>query len=384
MLRSFKTELKPTEQQATKFNQTIGVCRFVYNLYVATNVVNYKATGQFTSAYTFSKWLNNSYLPANPDKIWIKSVSTKAVSKAIMDGETAFKNFFKRLSGFPKFKKKRDQSCKCNFVRNHETDLTVDRHRIKIPTFGFVRLKEKGYVPPGSKPSSVTVSRRVGRYFVSVLVDVEQPIRVNANQGVGVDLGIKTFASCSNGLEVKNVNKGKRVRRLERKLKREQRRLSRKLENKKRRGEKSATYSANVSKQVKIIQKVHYRLANIRLNHVNQTVNALVKTKPTYVTVEDLNVKGLMRNWHLSRAIAQQNFFAFRERLTTKCRWLGIELRVADRWFPSSKTCSGCGLVKRDLKLSDRTFVCPQCGLTVDRDLNAAINLRDTDRYTVA
>ena len=385
MLRAFKTELKPTEQQATKFNQTIGVCRFVYNLYVAMNIANYKATGKFTSAYTFSKWLNNSYLPANPDKVWVKSVSSKAVSKAIMDGETAFKNFFKKISRFPKFKKKRDQSVKCNLVRNNKTDLTVDRHRIKIPTFGYVRLNEKGYVPPGSKPTSVTVSRKAGRYFVSALVDVDQPTPSQlSSQGVGVDLGIKTFASCSNGLEVKNVNKGKRVRRLEKKLKREQRRLSRKLENKKRRGEKLSTYSANVERQVKIVQKVHYRLANIRADHVQKTVSKLVKTKPAFIVIEDLNISGLMKNWHLSRAIAQQNFFAFRERLTDKCRWLGIELRVADRWFPSSKTCSGCGHVKRDLTLRDRVFVCPQCGLTVNRDLNAAINLRETDRYTVA
>ena len=384
MLRSFKTELKPTREQAIKFNQTIGVCRFVYNLYVATNVVNYKATGKFTSAYTFSKWLNNSYLPANPDKVWVKSVSSKAVSKAIMDGETAFKNFFKKIGGFPRFKKKRDQGCKCNFVRNHETDLTVDRHRIKIPTFGYVRLKEYGYIPPGSKPSSVTVSRKAGRYFISALVNVERPIQVNDNQGIGVDLGLKTFAVTSDNLKVKNVNRGKRVRRLEKKLKREQRRLSRKLENKKRRGEKLSTYSANVDKQVKIVQKVHLKLANIRTDHVQKTVSELVKTKPAFIVIEDLNVRGLMKNWHLSRVVAQQNFFNFRVKLTTKCRWLGIELRVADQWFPSSKTCSGCGFVKKDLKLSDRTFVCPRCGLTVDRDLNAAINLRDTTQYTVA
>lgn len=365
MLRAFKTELKPTEEQKTKFNQTIGVCRFVFNLYVATNVANYKAGGKFTSAYEFSKWLNNDYLPANPDKVWVKSVSSKAVKRAIMDGERAFRSFFKKLSRFPRFKKSRDQNVKCNFVRNGPTDLTVDRHRIKIPTFGFVRLKEYGYIPPGSKPSSVTVSRKAGRHFVSALIDVDEPVVDNrpSTLGVGVDLGVKTFAVVSNGLEVKNVNKSKRVRRLERKLKREQRRLSRKLENnKKKRGEKPATYSANVEKQVKIVQRVHSRLANIRADHVDKTVNMLVKTKPAFIVVEDLNVRGMLRNQHSSRAIAQQNFFNFRVRLTTKCRWLGIELRVADRWFPSSKTCSDCGFVKKDLSRGDRVYVCRSAG----------------------
>ena len=207
----------------------------------------------------------------------------------------------------------------------------------------------------------------------------------NTSAGIGVDLGIKDFAVCSHKEKpFKNINKTNKVKKLTKKLKREQKRLSRKYEFKKKRGEKTATYSANIAKQVKKVQAIHLTLTNIRTNYINNVVHDLVKTKPEYITIEDLNVSGMMKNRHLSKAIAQQKFYEFGMKLKNHCRFNHIELRVVDRFYPSSKTCSCCGSVKKDLKLSDRTYTCTNCGLIIDRDKNASINLAHAEIYKVA
>ncbi|WP_207722349.1 RNA-guided endonuclease InsQ/TnpB family protein, partial [Acetobacterium fimetarium] len=222
-----------------------------------------------------------------------------------------------------------------------------------------------------------------GRYYVSVLVDedFEQSMGV-LPYGIGIDLGIKDFAIISNGDVYKNINKSQKIRRLNKRLKHEQRCLSRKYENKKRKG--AADSAKNIEKQISKIQKLHQRLQNARQDYVNQIVSELVKIKPVYITVEDLNVKGMMNNRHLSKAIAQQNFYYFKIKLESKCNIHGIELRTVSRWYPSSKTCSSCGCIKSDLKLSDRVYICPDCGFEIDRDLNAAINLKNAIEYTIA
>lgn len=382
-MRAYKTEINPTEEQKLKIHQTIGVCRFVYNFYLAHNKEVYEKEQRFVTGFDFSKWLNNEFIHQNPDYLWIKSVSSKAVKRSIMNAETAFKKFFKKESKFPRFKKKGKSNVKAYFPKNNKTDWIVDRHRIKIPTLGFVQLKEKGYIPIDAKVMSGTVSIQAGRYYVSVLVDepFSQDISVFPI-GIGIDLGIKDFAITSNGDVYKNINKSQKIRRLNKRLKHEQRCLSRKHENKKKR---SATDSAkNIEKQKLKVQKLHQRLQNARQDYVNQIVSELVKTKPAHITIEDLNVKGMMKNRHLSKAIAQQSFFYFRTKLDLKCKQHGIELRIVSRWYPSSKTCSSCGCIKDDLKLSDRVYICPDCGFEIDRDLNAAINLKNAREYTIA
>jgi len=220
---------------------------------------------------------------------------------------------------------------------------------------------------------------------VSVVVDMPAP-QYAKTQGepLGIDLGVKDLAILSDGKKFKNINKTSAIRRLNKKLRREQRRLSRKLENKKKRGEKSATYFANISKNVLKIQKLHRKLAFIRTNYTNQVINKIVKREPSYITIEDLNVKGMMKNRHLSKAVAECKLHEFCVKLAAKCHERGIELRVADRFYPSSKTCHECGFIKRDLKLSDRTYVCPECGHVIDRDYQAALNLRDVKEYKIA
>ena len=335
------------------------------------------------TGYSFSVWLNNEYIPNNPDKAWIKEVSSKAIKKSIENGYTAFIRFFKHQSAFPRFKKKGKSDVKMYFVKNSPTDCTCERHRLKIPTLGWVRIKEKGYIPTskdGYVVRSGTISIKAGRYYVSVLVELpDVKVAGNDNEGIGIDLGIKDFAIISNGKTYKNINKSARLKKLEKQLRREQRCLSRKYENLK----KGESTQKNIQKQKLKVQKLYHRISNIRTDYINKVIAEIVKTKPSYITIEDLNVSGMMKNRHLSKAVASQKFYEFRTKLKAKCDENGIELRVVDRWYPSSKICHCCGAIKKDLKLSDRIYRC-DCGYVEDRDFNAALNLRDVLTYKIA
>ena len=384
MLKSFKTEINPTVEQKIKINKTIGTCRYVYNFYLSHNKTLHDSGEKFMSGKSFSVWLNNEYLPQNPDKLWIKEVSSKSVKRSIENGCVAFTRFFKHQSAFPKFKKKGKSDVKMYFVKNNPKDCRCERHRINISSLGWVRIKEKGYIPTtkdGYVIKSGHVSIKADRYYVSVLVEiVDKKIFNNSNEGIGIDLGLKDFAIVSNGKTYKNINKSARIKKLEKKLRREQRCLSRKYENLKKGG---STQRANIQKQKLKVQKLHHKIDNIRTDYINKTIAEIVKTKPSYITIEDLNVSGMMKNRHLSKAVASQKFYEFRTKLKTKCDENGIELRVVDRWYPSSKICHCCGAIKKDLKLSDRIYRC-DCGYVEDRDFNAALNLRDAWTYEVA
>ena len=384
MLKSFKTEINPTEEQKARIRRTIGTCRYVYNFYLGHNKALHDNGEKFMTGKDFSLWLNNKYIPDNPDKTWIREVYSKAVKKSIEDGCTAFTRFFKHQSDFPKFKKKGKSDVKMYFVRNNPKDCQCERHRLKIPTLGWVRIKEKGYIPTtkdGYMIRSGTVSVKAGRFYVSVLVEIPDiNIDNNSNEGIGIDLGLKDFAIVSNGKTYRNINKSAGLKKLEKQLIREQRSLSRKYENLKK-GE--STQRANIQKQKLKVQKLHHKMDNIRTDYINKTIAEIVKTKPSYITIEDLNVKGMMKNRCLSKAVASQKFYEFRTRLKAKCDENGIELRVADRFYPSSKTCHHCGSVKKHLKLSDRIYRC-ECGYVADRDFNAALNLKDAKTYRIA
>ena len=384
LLKSFKTEINPTEEQKVKIRKTIGTCRYIYNFYLAHNKELHDNGEKFMSGKSFSVWLNKEYLPKNPDKLWIKEVSSKSVKRSIENGCVAFTRFFKHQSAFPNFKKKGKSDVKMYFVKNNPKDCRCERHRINIPSLGWVRMKEKGYVPTtkdGYVMKSGHVSIKADRYYVSVLIEIpNNKIADNSNEGIGIDLGLKDFAIVSNGKTYKNINKSAKLKKLEKQLIREQRSLSRKYENLKK-GE--STQRANIQKQKLKVQKLHHKMDGIRTDYINKTIAEMVKTKPSYITIEDLNVSGMMKNKHLSKAVASQKFYEFRTKLQTKCKENGIELRVVDRWYPSSKTCHCCGAIRKDLKLSDRIFEC-DCGYIEDRDFNAALNLRDATTYEVA
>ena len=384
LLKSFKTEINPTEEQKVKIRKTIGTCRFIYNFYLAHNKELYESGKKFMSSSQFRVWLNNEYLPSHPEYSWIKEAYSKSVTQAVNNGQTAFENFFNHKSAFPKFKKKGRSDVKMYFVRNNPKDCLCERHRIKIPSLGWVRIKEKGYIPTtkdGYVIKSGHVSIKADRYYVSVLIEIpDQRIASNSSEGIGIDLGLKDFAIISNGKTYKNINKSAKLKKLEKKLIREQRSLSRKYENLKKGG---STQKRNIQKQRLKIQKLHHRIDNIRTDYINKIIAEIVKTKPSYITIEDLNVSGMMKNKHLSKAVASQKFYEFKTKLEAKCKENGIELRIVDRWFPSSKTCHCCKSIKKDLKLSDRIFRC-DCGYIEDRDFNAALNLRDATTYEVA
>ena len=383
-LKSFKTEINPTEEQKVKIRKTIGTCRFIYNFYLAHNKDLHENGEKFMSSNKFRGWLNNEYLPDHPEYSWIKEAYSKAVTQAVNNGQTAFTRFFKHQSDFPKFKKKDKSDVKMYFVKNNPKDCRCERHRINIPSLGWVRIKEKGYIPTtkdGYVIKSGHVSVKAGRYYVSVLIEIpNNQIANNSNEGIGIDLGLKDFAIVSNGKTYKNINKSVKLKKLEKQLIKEQRSLSRKYENLKK-GE--STQRANIQKQKLKVQKLHHKIDDIRTDYINKTIAEMVKTKPSYITIEDLNVSGMMKNKHLSKAVASQKFYEFRTKLQAKCKENGIELRVVDRWYPSSKTCHCCGAIRKDLKLSDRIFEC-DCGYIEDRDFNAALNLRDATTYEVA
>lgn len=393
MFIRYKTEIKPTVEQSNKILQSIGICRWLYNEYIAYNNRRYKmyqrgmlddSQKRFISGYDFNKYVNN-VLKKKEGLEWISLCGSKARTRAIINAETAFKKFFSGKSKFPRFKKKTKQDVKIYFPKDHTTDWTIERHRVKIPTLGFVRIKEFGYLPVDGKVVSGIVSHKAGRFYVSVLVDIpESRYAKPQNEPFGIDLGLKDLVILSDGIKYKNINKTATIKRLEKKLKREQRHLSRKLENKKKGGEKSTIYFANISKNILKVQKLYHRLTSIRTNYINQVINDIVKREPSYIVIEDLNVSGMMKNRHLAKAIAGCKFYEFRTNLIAKCHERGIEIRIANRFYPSSKICHACGHVKHDLKLSERTYVCSECGNVIDRDYQAALNLRDAKEYEVA
>lgn len=394
MQRAYRVELNPTKQQIQKINQSLGICRWLYNAYLAKNQSLYQdfkdgkldKVKAFMSANDFDKHINNEVKVLDKYN-WINDCGSKARKKSICNAEIAFKKFFKGETQFPRFKKKGKSKVSLYFPKNNKTDWKIERHRVNIPTFKWVRLKEFGYIPADAKVINGTITEQAGRYYVSIVCEVnEVKNHKSKTEPIGVDLGIKDFAIISNGVVKKNINKDSRVKKLEKKLKREQRKLSRKYEclkkqNKIRKGEATRQ---NIRKQVVKVQKLHRRLANIRTDYINKCVSEIVEQKPSSITIEDLNVKGMMKNRHLSKTVAQQKFYEFRVKLTYKCKQNDIELRVVDRWYPSSKLCSCCGNIKKDLKLSDRVYVCNECGLVIDRDLQASVNLREAKTYKIA
>ena len=384
MYKALKIELKLTNEQKIQVNKTIGTERFIYNEYIKYNQEQYELGNKFVSAFDFSKYINNVYLPSNPDKKWIKDVSSKSVKQAMIYGEKAFKNFFKGLSGFPVFKKKGKNELGAYFVKDNKKDFEFYRHKIKIPTLKFVRVKEYGYIPKNANIKSGTISKKADRYFLSLVIEVDDIVKTENKsiKGLGIDLGIKDTAICSDGRVFKNINKTKKVKKMKKKLKREQRKMSRSVEYSKTNKIKLKECK-NFNKKKLKVQRLFYRLNCIRDDYSNKIVDEITRTKLKYITIENLKVSNMMKNRHLSKAIQEQNFFSIRTKLINKCKERNIELRLVDTFYPSSKTCSCCGEIKKDLKLNDRNYKCCNCGIEIDRDYNASINLEKAKIYKV-
>ncbi len=384
-MKTYRIEVKLNNIQKEKYNKTVGVCRFIYNLYLITNKERYDNGLKFQSSYSFSKYLNNEYRIEHPENNWIQEVSSKAVKQVIINSEKAFKRFFKGMSKYPKCKKKGKNDPSFYLIG---TKFQIKRNKVKVPILGWITLKEFGYLPLKSEITSATLKKQGDRFYISFITknDCDRFNVEYEDYGIGIDLGIKSLAVSSDGNNIKNINKTKKIKKIEKKLKRAQRALSRKLENKKLKKKVGVSVTSNnIKKNIFCLNRIYQKLVNIRNEHIKKSVYSLIKTKSgkfvRYVVIEDLNISGMMKNRHLSKAIQDQKLYYFIQFLIRISIKYGIEIRQADRFYPSSQICSNCGnIVKK--KLSDRMHICG-CGLIIDRDLNASINLKNLKKYKI-
>lgn len=365
MIFGKKVRLKPTEEQEHQLWKSSGTARWAYNWALDRQEKNYASGGNFLSDNDLRKEITQ--LKQTEEFSWLSGVSNNIPKQAIKDACDAYKKFFKHLVDKPKFKSRRKS--KPSFY-NDNMKLKVKKGIVLIEKIGWIKTSEQ--LPLGEKYTNPRISFDGKYWYVSIGMKQEQVIEPLTDEVIGIDIGIKVLASCSNGMEFKNINKSQSVKKLEKRLRRLQRKVSRKYQKNK----KGVRFvkTCNIIKVEKQIRMLHRRLNGIRSNHIHQATHAIVKTKPYKVVVETLNIKGMIKNRHLSKAIAQQKLYDFKSKLQYKCEKHGIELVEADRWFPSSKLCSSCGTIKKDLKLSDRVYRC-NCGLVIDRDYNASINL---------
>jgi putative transposase len=366
MFVSYRTEIKPDEVQKSIINKTNGVCRYLYNLYVSKNKDRLDNSESLITGYDFSKWINNVY-SVQEEYNWIKDVSSKAAKQSIMNAERAFKSYFKNKTGMPRYKTKSDYE---SFYLIGT--IKSKRNYIQLPTLGKVRLKEYGYIP-AKNIKSCTVIKEFDRYFVSVLVEENKKPnkKIKRTDGIGIDVGIKSFLYDSEGKVVANPNKSITLVKLLKSLKRQQRSLARKRKG-----------SSNWIKQKLKVQRLFRRITNIKRDMKKKIANEITKHNPKFITIEDLNIKGMLKNRRLSNAFQQIGIGYFVEFLKHKCLIKGIELRQVNRFYPSSQLCSRCGN-KKKMPLELRTYKCDKCNEELDRDYNASINLRLAEDYTV-
>ena len=366
-----KIMLLPTKEQEIKFKKFSGATRFIYNLMIEREKEYYSKNSSYLKENEFKKELTK--LKQTEEFSWLKEISSNVIKMAATDCNNAFIKFFKKLAKFPKFKTLKNS--KMSFYVNYET-LKKTQRGFKGEKLGEVKTKES---LPNIERNEHYINPRItfdGKYwYLTVSYKIKDNNNINnSKEIIGMDLGIKDFAVLSNGKIYKNINKTIKIKKLKRKLKIKQKQLSKKILIAKKENKKLSNCK-NFLKLKNQIRLIHRKLSNIRLNYLHQITSEIVKTKPSKIVIEDLDVSRMLKNKHLSEKISEQNFYKFREILTYKCKLNNIELVIADKFYPSSKTCSCCSHIKKDLKLKDRVFKCPICGFEIDRDLNAAINL---------
>lgn len=371
--------LNPNNKQLTKLFQYAGCDRFAYNWAISREQDNYKQGNKFLSDSELRKEFTQ--LKKQSEYQWLNEVSNNVTKQAIKDACNTYKRFFKGQCKYPKFKSKKHSTP--SFYQDNIKIQFTDTH-VKVESFSmskkqnkqklnWIKLCEKGRIPTDCKYMNPRFTYDGLYWYVSVGIEVNDNTTLPSNEGIGIDLGIKDLAICSDGNTYKNINKTQTVKKLEKKKRRLQRSISRKYEENK----KGASYckTSNIIKSEKELLKLNHRLTNIRQNYLHQTSAKIVKREPSFICIEDLNVSGMMKNKHLSKAVQQQGFYEFRRQIEYKSVWNNIPVVIADRFFPSSKLCSCCGSIKKDLKLSDRIYKC-ECGNIIDRDYQAALNLK--------
>ena len=379
MITSIKVRLKPNNKQLTKLFQYSGCARFAYNWAIAREQENYKQGNKFLSDCDLRKEFTQ--LKKLPEYQWLNDVSNNVTKQAIKDACDSYKKFFKEKCKYPKFKSKKRSSpsfyqdnLKIQFTETHvkveKFSESIKRNKQKL---NWIKLCEKGRIPTDCKYMNPRFTYDGLYWYVSVGVEVEDNTNTPSNEGVGIDLGIKDLAICSDGNTYGNINKTQRVKKIEKRKRRLQRSVSRRYEKNK----KGVRYckTGNIIKRGKELLRIMKRLTNIRQNYLHQTTSEIIKRKPSFICMEDLNVSGMMKNKHLSKALQEQKLYEFRRQIAYKSERNNIPVIIADRFFPSSKLCSCCGNIKRDLKLSDRIYKC-ECGNVIDRDYQASLNLK--------
>ena len=383
-MKSFKVMLVPNNHQRTRLFQFAGTARFAYNWALRKEIDAYEAGEKFISNFDLRKEF--TVLRNSAEYQWLRTISNNVTKQAIKDCVDAYTKFFKNQSGRPKFKSKR----RGNFSFYQDTDkIQITSTHVKLEAIAtsrrknrqqlnWFRLAERGRIPLGVKYKEPRITFDGLNWWLSVTVEFENPKPAeNCNESIGIDLGIKNLATCSDGTVYPNINRTKTIRELKKKQRRLQRSVSRKYEMNKKEGE-SYKKTRNIIKSEKKLLRIHHRLANIRQNYRHQITSGIIGRKPNPIVLEDLNVRGMMSNRHLSKAVQEQGFYEFRRQIEYKAAWAGLRVVVADRFYPSSKTCVACGHVKKNLRLSERIYHCEHCGNEIDRDLQAAINL---ERY---
>jgi putative transposase len=396
LIKGIKVRLVPNNKQKTKLFQYAGAKRFAYNWTLAKEQENYKSGGKFISDNELRKEFTQ--LKKLSEYQWLNNISNNVTKQAIKDCCIAYRRFFKHQAKYPKFKSKKhdnpkfyQDNIKIQFTSTHVKfeGLSISKKKNK-QQLNWIRLAEKDRIPYGKdiKYINPRVSFDGLNWFISVGIEAENNVGLPNNQGLGIDVGIKDLAICSDKNTYKNINRTKKMKKLEKRKKRLQRQVSRKYNELKqdkvyKKGEKLKK-TKNIIKLETKIKQVQHRLNGIRDNYTHQTTSEIVKRKPSYITIEDLNISGMMKNRHLAKAIQEQNLYEFRRQLEYKTKWSNIELRIVYKWYPSSKTCYECGYIKKDLNLSDREWICSECGCEIDRDYNASLNLRDCKEYKIA
>ena len=379
MIKTIRVMLFPNNKQKTRLFQYAGTARFAYNWALDREQENHKNGGGFLSDADLRKEFTQ--LKKNPEYVWLNDISNNVTKQAIKDACDAYRRFFKGIAKFPRFKSKKHSPQ--SFYQDNVKIQFTETH-VKVEGFAcskkknkqkrnWIRLAEHNRIPTDCKYTNPRIKYDGVHWWITVGVECRESSTIPYNEGIGIDLGIKDLAVCFDKKKYENINKTQKIKKLEKRKRRLQRCVSRKYEKNRKGGCYCKT--KNIIKREKELLKLNHRLTNIRQDYLHQTTSEIIKRKPSFICIEDLNVRGMMKNRHLSKAVQQQGFYKFRKQIEYKSAWRNIPVIIADRFFPSSKLCSCCGTIRKDLKLSERVYKC-ECGNVIDRDYQAALNLK--------
>lgn len=389
LIKTIKVMLVPNNKQKSKMFQYANANRYIYNWTLEQQKSNDENGGKFISDGDLRKKLTQ--LKKTEEYNWLNNISNNVTKQSVKDACDSYKRFFKGLSQFPKFKSKKktrpsfyQDNVKIKFTNTHVKfeGFTSSKKKNK-QKLNWVRLAEKNRIPTDCKYYNPRVTFDGINWWINVGIDYEDSTNTPTNDGIGIDLGIKDLAICSDGNTYKNINKTSKLKKLNKKKRRLQKQVSRKYEMNKK-GGNCYCKTNNIKKLEHKLLKLNHRISNIRNNYQHQVTSEIIKREPSFIALEDLNIKGMMKNKHLSKAIQEQGLYDFKCKLSYKAQWNNIKIVDVPRFFPSSKTCSNCGSYKGDLKLSDRTYECESCGIELDRDYNASLNLKQYGKSTLS